>query len=54
MMVGQVLCTNSAQQQVLNNRQNENAEGNHTINSDQSMEAIKRSVATMNQELTKY
>ena len=54
MMVGQVLCTNSAQQQVINNRNN-NKDGNHVINSnDTSFESLKRSVNTMSQELDKY
>ena len=54
MMVGQVLCTNSAQQQVINNRNN-NKDGNHVINSnDTSFESLKRSVNIMSQELDKY
>ena len=54
MMVGQVLCTNSAQQQVINNRNN-NKDGNNVINSnDTSFESLKRSVNTMSQELDKY
>lgn len=34
MLIGQVLCTNSAQQQVLNNRtENSNTSNQHTVNS---------------------
>lgn len=54
MMVGQVLCTNSAQQQVLNNR-NKNDEGDHVINSStNTFESLRKSVNTINQELNKY
>lgn len=54
MMVGQVLCTNSAQQQVINNRTSNN-NGDHVINSnDNSFDSLKKSMDTINQELNKY
>ncbi len=56
MMVGQVLCTNSAQQQVINNRNNnDNNDGNHVINSsDNPFNPLRRSMNTINEELNKY
>lgn len=56
MMIGQVLCTNSAQQQVINNRNNnDNNDGDHVINSnDSSFESLRKSINTIDQELNKY
>ncbi len=53
MMIGQVLCTNSAQQQVLNNRNNQE-QGDHVVNSDDTWQSLKRSMHTINDELDKY
>ena len=54
MMVGQVLCTNSAQQQVINNR-NKNDGGDHVISSElTSFESLRRSVNTIDKELNKF
>lgn len=54
MLVGQVLSTNSAQQQVLNNRSQENKDGNHAVNSDERLSAVKQSVSTMSEVLNRY
>lgn len=53
MMIGQVLCTNSAQQQVLNNRNSNN--NNPIIDGyNSSFNSLKKSVNTIDQELDKY
>ena len=54
MMVGQVLCTNSAQQQVINNQNNTSNSSNFDspiINNESMMNSVKRSIAKMNNEL---
>ncbi len=51
MLIGQVLCTNSAQQQVLNNRTNAQ-NGSSVVNSNFS--SLQRSMDTIQQELQKY
>ncbi len=52
MLIGQVLCTNAAQQQVINNSNN-NQNGEHIVN-DYNMEALKKSVTTIGNELNKF
>ena len=63
MLIGQVLCTNSAQQQVINNRKNvSNASNRHIINDDninatssdnidEQIKMIKKVVDAMNVEI---
>lgn len=56
MLIGQVLCTNSAQQQVLNNRnRTSNSSTQHIINdsfgSDYTAENIEKVIKAMQQEL---
>ena len=54
MMVGQVLCTNASQQQVLNNNTNNNASP-HIINDiNQNMNTIKRTIDQIGKELNKF
>lgn len=52
MLIGQVLCTNAAQQQVLNNNQNNDVAPN--IVNDKYMSTLKKTVNQMNNELNKY
>lgn len=53
MMIGQVLCTNSAQQQVLNNKNNNN--NNPIIDGyNSAFNSLRKSVSTIDQELNKY
>lgn len=69
MMVGQVLCTNASQQQVLNNNNQNNQSNNannsqnsnypHIINdaettNNQDMDTLKRTINQMNQQLNKF
>ncbi len=54
MLIGQVLCTNSAQQQVLNNRSEEKENGDHVVHSDNSFTTLRNTVQKMEQELHKY
>lgn len=56
MLIGQVLCTNSAQQQVLNNRNRTSDSSNqHIINdtfgSDYTVENIEKVIKAMQQEI---
>ena len=58
MLIGQVLCTNSAQQQVINNRTGKSNSGNkHVINDDNlgnesdQIEMLKKVVDAMNIEI---
>ena len=51
MLVGQVLCTNAAQQQVINNNNND-TNGQHIVN-DFNMDAIKKSIDKMSDEINK-
>ncbi len=54
MMIGQVLCTNSAQQQVLNNK-NGNNNNNPIIDGyNSTFNSLRKSINTINQELNKY
>lgn len=54
MMIGQVLCTNSAQQQVLNNKNNTN-HNNPIIDGYNSVfNSLRKSINTIDQELNKY
>ena len=54
MMVGQVLCTNASQQQVLNNNTNNNTSP-HIINDiNQNMNTIKRTIEQIGKELNKF
>ncbi len=52
MLIGQVLCTNAAQQQVINNSNN-NQNGEHIVN-DFDMNTLKRSIRQMNDEINKF
>lgn len=69
MMVGQVLCTNASQQQVLNNNtkntpsdninNNQNSNYPHIINDTESagnkdMDTLKRTINQVNQQLNKF
>lgn len=56
MLIGQVLCTNSAQQQVINNRAGTSTSSNqHIINdtfgSDDAVENIEKVIKAMKQEI---
>ncbi len=51
MLIGQVLCTNASQQQVINNRTNtSNASNQHIIN-DNNIDLLKKVVNTMEKEI---
>lgn len=52
MLIGQVLCTNAAQQQVVNNNTN-NQTGKHIVN-DSNMNTLKKTVSIMSNELNKF
>ena len=61
MLIGQVLCTNAAQQQVINNnghsqngQSNPNNSNNTNIVNDLNMDTIKRTVGIMNNEVRKF
>lgn len=54
MMVGQVLCTNSAQQQVLNNKNNNNNNNPIIDGYNSAFNSLRKSVNTIDQELNKY
>lgn len=59
MLIGQILCTNSAQQQVINNKNNTSTNKNmHTINSDtresekiNEIEMMKKVINALEQEI---
>ncbi len=53
MMIGQVLCTNSAQQQVINNNNNQTATP-PIVNNNSSIDVLKRSMEKVNAEVQKY
>ena len=54
MMVGQVLCTNASQQQVLNNNTN-NDNSPHIVNDiNPSMNTLKKTVNQVREELNKF
>ncbi len=54
MMVGQVLCTNASQQQVLNNSTNNN-NSPHIVNDiNPSMNTLKKTVNQVREELNKF
>lgn len=53
MMIGQVLCTNASQQQVINNVTGTSKPGNQHIVSG-NVDPIKRAVNHMNEELKKF
>ncbi len=51
MLIGQVLCTNASQQQVINNRTNtSNASNQHIVN-DNNIDLLKKAVNTMEKEI---
>ncbi len=53
MLVGQVLCTNAAQQQIINqNNNNSNNSNEHIVND--SMDTIKRSINKINNEIKQF
>lgn len=52
MLIGQVLCTDAAQQQVINNKENNNSSPN--IVNDKYMGTLKKTVNQMNNELNKF
>lgn len=54
MMIGQVLCTNSAQQQVLNNKNNTNNNNPIIDGYNSAFNSLRKSVNTIDQELNKY
>lgn len=51
MLIGQVLCTNASQQQVINNRTGtSNASNQHIVN-DNNIDLLKKAVNTMEKEI---
>ncbi len=54
MMIGQVLCTNSAQQQVINNQNNTSSTSPPIINENSPMSSLKKSIQRMDEEIQKY
>ncbi len=61
LLIGQVLCTNAAQQQVINNNQNAQPNQNNQstgntqgIVNDFNIDTVKRSINIMNNEINKF
>ncbi len=55
MLIGQVLCTNSAQQQVLNNRNHtSNPTNEHIINDNIGVDDLQNILQKMREELNKF